>query len=116
MPNLKLSERVANSIDDRQRLLKHLDNVQRSIDRSGAMSAMDQFGQQALDLLTSDKAREAFDLSQEPQEVRDRYGMHPWGQRALMARRLVEAGSSFVTMVMENPMKQGESFPAGSSL
>ncbi|MDG2388854.1 MAG: DUF1501 domain-containing protein [Planctomycetaceae bacterium] len=113
VPNLKLSERVANSIDDRQELLKHLDNVQRSIDGSGAMSAMDQFGQQALDLLTSDKARAAFDLSEEPQEVRDRYGMHPWGQRALMARRLVEAGSSFVTMVMENPMMQGESFPEG---
>ncbi|MBD3672343.1 MAG: DUF1501 domain-containing protein [Planctomycetaceae bacterium] len=113
VPNLQLSERVADSIDDRQRLLKHLDNVQRQIDTSGAMAAMDQYGQQALDLLTSDKARTAFDLSQEPQEVRDRYGMHPWGQRALMARRLVEAGSSFVTMVMENPMKKGEAFPDG---
>jgi uncharacterized protein (DUF1501 family) len=53
--------------------------------------------------MTSTKARDAFDLKQEPQALRDRYGMNAWGQRALLARRLVEAGCSFVTMALENP-------------
>jgi hypothetical protein len=113
VPNLQLTERVSATLDDRQQLLRHLDNVRREIDTTGAMEAMDGFNQRALELLTSDVARNAFDLSQEPQKLRERYGMHPWGQRALMARRLVEAGSTFVTMVMENPMKKGESFPEG---
>jgi uncharacterized protein (DUF1501 family) len=60
----------------------------------------------------SDKARNAFDLSQEESRVRERYGMHAYGQRALMARRLVEAGCSFVTMVMENPLP-GKQLPPG---
>src|SRR6185436_6268521 len=66
---------------------------------------------QALDLLTGARARDAFDLSQEPDELRARYGRHPWGQRALMARRLVERGVSFVTMVMENPIPPGKEMP-----
>ena len=53
--------------------------------------------------LTSDEVRDAFDLTREDQKTRDRYGMHAYGQRALMARRLVEAGSRFVTLVWENP-------------
>jgi ABC-type Na+ transport system ATPase subunit NatA len=71
------------------------------------MLAVDEFNTRAVALLTSDKAREAFDLSREPEAVRERYGIHPWGQRALMARRLVEAGVSFVTMVMENCIPPG---------
>jgi hypothetical protein len=58
-------------------------------------------------MITSDRARKAFDLSDEPESVRNRYGRHCWGQRALMARRLVEAGVSFVTVVMENPYQSG---------
>ena len=54
---------------------------------------------------------EAFDLSREPQSLRERYGMHGWGQRALMARRLVEAGCSFVTVAMENPYISGVKYP-----
>jgi hypothetical protein len=68
---------------------------------------MDKFHRQALELLTSDRAREAFDLSKEPAELKERYGKHAWGYRALLARRLVEAGCSFVTMVMENPYQSG---------
>src|SRR4029453_13403328 len=49
-------------------------------------------------LLTSPKAREAFDLSKEPQKVRERYGMTRFGQCCLLARRLVEAGVRFVTI------------------
>ena len=105
--NLALSQQVSDRLGDRLRLQKGFDNLRAEIDSSGLMSAMDTFNQQAVNLLTSHAAREAFDLTKEPQELRDRYGRHAWGQRALLARRLVEAGSSFVTMVMENPYQSG---------
>jgi hypothetical protein len=66
-------------------------------------------------MLTTDEARRAFDLSLEPRAVRERYGMHRYGQRALLARRLVEAGASFVTMVMENPSPFGGGFPSDAT-
>ena len=53
----------------------------------------------ALSLASSSEVSRAFDLSQEPKEVRDRYGRHTWGQSHLLARRLVEAGVPFVTTV-----------------
>jgi uncharacterized protein (DUF1501 family) len=49
-------------------------------------------------MLVGRRAQEAFDLSKEPDRVRDRYGKHLWCQQALLARRLVEAGSAFVTL------------------
>lgn len=109
--NLSLAPQMAGRLDDRVRLLNGLDNLRRAADCTGTMGAMDEFNQRALSLLTSDKARNAFDLSQEPAALRERYGRHPWGQRALMARRLVEAGASFVTMVMENPIPPGMPSP-----
>jgi len=105
--NLALSAAMENRLEDRIRLLKGFDDIRREIDQSGAMAAMDDFNLRAVELLTSSKARAAFDLSQEPDKLRDRYGRHAWGQRALMARRLVEAGSSFVTIVMENAYVSG---------
>ncbi len=105
--NLALDKRVAGRLDDRVALLRGFDTLRRSIDDTRAMDAMDDFNRRALSLLTSDNARDAFDLSQEPESLRDRYGRHAWGQRALLARRLVEAGCSFVTMVMENPYQSG---------
>ena len=72
---------------------------------------MDAFNDKALTMVTSPQARAAFDLSQESPELRDRYGRHEWGQRALMARRLVEAGASWVTVVMENPYASGIVMP-----
>jgi hypothetical protein len=110
--NLGLSSAVAARLDDRARLLGGFDTLRRSVDTSGAMESMDEFNRRAMEMLTSDRARLAFDLSQEPEAMRDRYGRHAWGQRALLARRLVEAGCSFVTMVMENPCP-GEPFPFG---
>jgi hypothetical protein len=105
--NLALAKEMENRLADRQQLLGGLDKLRREVDASGAMQAIDQFGQRAVDLLTSQKARQAFDLSQEPQHLRERYGNHAWGMRAMMARRLVEAGASFVTMVLENPYVSG---------
>ena len=105
--NLALSSQMEDRLDDRVRLLKGFDRIRKSVDRSRGMESVDEFNRRAIDLLTGDKVRTAFDLSKEDDKLRDRYGRHSWGQRALMARRLVEAGASFVTMVMENPYKSG---------
>lgn len=101
--NLALNKGMEDRLDDRSSLLAGLDNLRRNIDQSGSLGAVDTFNQRAINLLTSAKARDAFDLTKEDPKLREAYGMHPWGQRAIMARRLVEAGVKFVTMVIENP-------------
>lgn len=83
----------------RQTLSQQMDGLRAEIDASGMMSAMDSFSQTAFDIVAGGRAQEAFDLSKEPQKVRDRYGEHDWAKQALLARRLVERGSSFVTMI-----------------
>ena len=105
--NIELSQSLSGRLDDRMLLRSEFDLMRKQIDQSGLMGAMDEFQTKAVDLLTSEKARNAFDLTQEPDELRDRYGRHAWGQRALLSRRLVEAGCSFVTMVMEKPYQSG---------
>lgn len=60
---------------------------------------MEVFNQQGAQLLQTGKAADAFDLTKEPTSVRERYGRHSWGQSHLLARRLVEAGTRFVTTV-----------------
>lgn len=60
---------------------------------------MEIFNQQATQLLQTGKAADAFDLTKEPAAVRERYGRHSWGQSHLLARRLIEAGTRFVTTV-----------------
>ena len=111
--NLSIPAALADKLPDRQSLLKRFDTARRELDTTGSMTAMDAFTRKAVELVTSPKARDAFDLSKEPRQVRDRYGMHRYGQRCLLARRLVEAGCSFVTMVLENPTPPGESMPEG---
>jgi hypothetical protein len=105
--SLFLNKDIADRLSDRRKLLADFDRLRSDVDASGAMEAVDEFSANAFGLMTSERAHQAFDLSQEPQSLRERYGMHAWGQRALLARRLVEAGSSFVTVVMENPNVQG---------
>lgn len=107
VPNVAPIQAQAERIGDRTRLLASLDRIEREIDASRLMESMDKFEQRAVSMLTSGRAKNAFDLSQESDAVRDRYGRHCWGQRALMARRLVEAGVSFVTVIMENPYQSG---------
>jgi hypothetical protein len=63
------------------------------------VTEMDVFADKAVAILQSGRAAEAFDLSREPDAVRERYGRHSWGQSHLLARRLVEAGTRFVTTV-----------------
>lgn len=101
--NLSLAAELRGRLDDRRTLLGAVDKLRREIDSSDLMQSMDKFSREAVSLLTSAKAREAFDLSKECPQLRAKYGRHKWGQRALLARRLVEAGTSFVTMQMQNP-------------
>ncbi len=103
VPNLSLASNLKDRLDDRVNLLKSFDRMRRDTDHSATFDAMDSFNQRAINLLTSERARTAFDLSLEDEATRDRFGRHKWGQRALLARRLVEAGCSFVTMQMQSP-------------
>jgi len=105
--NLSLLPQVKDRLDDRGLLLEAFDGLRRDIDRSRVMESMDKYSREAVSLLTSSKAQKAFDLSEESDALRDKYGRHKWGQRALLARRLVEAGTSFVTMQMQNPSMPG---------
>jgi hypothetical protein len=110
---LDLAPEVAARLGARARLREGFDRARRGLDHHPAVEAMDEFDRRALDLLLSPAARRAFDLSREDPKLRDRYGRHPYGQRALLARRLVEAGCSFVTMVLETPVPPGKPYPPG---
>lgn len=85
-------------IKNRRSLVSEFDRMRNDIDNSGSMESMDTYRQQAVDLLVGRRAQEAFDLSKESPEMRERYGKHLWCQQALLARRLIEAGTSFVTI------------------
>jgi len=69
-----------------------------TLEKSDALDGMDSFYQRAYAMISSDKARAAFDLGQEPDKLRDEYGRNAAGQRMLLARRLVEAGVRFVSL------------------
>lgn len=85
-------------LDDRRALQQRFDQVSGALDRSETVRAMDKFDQQALDFVRGAAARTAFQIDREDIRLRDRYGRTSWGQSALVARRLVEAGSTFVTL------------------
>jgi hypothetical protein len=85
-------------IQDRRSLSRAFDGLRAALDTSGSMDAMDRFGQQAVEMMAGRRIQTAFDLEREPQSVRDRFGRHLWCQQALLARRLVEAGTAFVTI------------------
>jgi hypothetical protein len=100
--NLSLTSGNQGRFDDRLDLLKQFDRPLSGPDRAGSAAAMAAIRGRAVELMTTDTARNAFDLKREPEALRQRYGMHRYGQRALLARRLVEFGASWVTMVLEN--------------
>lgn len=104
--NLTPARGTEDKIADRLALLNQI-NSPLVGERTGSAEAYDTLRGRAVELITQDAARVAFDLSQEPQKLRERYGMHRYGQRALLARRLVEHGASWVTMVLENATPPG---------
>jgi hypothetical protein len=83
-------------LDRRWSLLAQLDQHFRGVDRGGAVESWDRLSQHAFDLVSSGRARAAFDLSKETDRLRERYGLHSWGQTVLLARRLIEAGVRLV--------------------
>lgn len=97
--NMELSQNLSIArLEDRRGLLKQFDRMRRDVDLSGTLDAMDRFERQAYELVAGERARKAFDLSSEDPALRDRYGRNNWGQSTLLARRLVEAGTTFVTV------------------
>jgi hypothetical protein len=82
----------------RRSLLETVDNHFRELEKSDALDSMDAFYQHAYSLISSQEAREAFNLKAEPEALREKYGMNQPGQRMLLARRLVEAGTRFVSL------------------
>ncbi|MCA9065960.1 MAG: DUF1501 domain-containing protein, partial [Planctomycetaceae bacterium] len=97
IPDLALPDDVpVNRLDQRRDLLSQLDQLRM---RAEAMSPAGRFSaqsMQAFDLLSGKSARRAFNIHEEPDAVRDRYGRYRFGQSMLLARRLVEAGVSLV--------------------
>ncbi|MEQ1850050.1 MAG: DUF1501 domain-containing protein [Chthoniobacteraceae bacterium] len=84
--------------DRRRNILQTVDDHFRTLEKSDALTAMDGFYQAAYALVSSPKAREAFNLAAEPKAIREEYGQNEAGQRMLMARRLVESGVRLVSL------------------
>ena len=105
VPNVGLTGEITKRrLNERSELRHKIDRMRRDIDQTGLMRAFDNFDAQALRLLASPEAARAFDLSQEPDKLRDRYGRNRWGQQCLMARRLVEAGVDIVATEFDGPL------------
>jgi hypothetical protein len=83
-------------LEDRRRMLAALDGLKRSEDPKFA--DLDAYHQRAFSMLTGPSVARAFDIDREDPRLRDRYGRHTFGQSALLARRLVEGGTPFVTV------------------
>lgn len=99
VPNLTLPEGLAlRSVGARRALLKRFDTIRRDIDQTGVMEGLDTFKSQALEMVAGNRMRDAFDMAKEDSALRDRYGRHRYGQSALLARRLIEAGARCVNI------------------
>jgi hypothetical protein len=85
-------------LEHRRSLRQHFDTARRQFDLMAESEAIDRFQQDAFSFVSGQAARRAFDVNLEDPHLRDRYGRHSWGQSVLLARRLVEAGSTFVTV------------------
>lgn len=85
-------------LESRTDLMHRFDRLRRDVDSSGMIDAMDRFDRDAYEMVAGENARRAFDMSTEDPRMRDRYGRHSWAQSMLLARRLVEAGTTFVTV------------------
>ena len=86
-------------IDRREKLLAKVDSTFRAVEsKSDVLSGLDEFSEQAYNMISSKRAREAFDVAREDQKVAKRFGDGEMNQSALLAVRLVEAGARFVTL------------------
>jgi hypothetical protein len=97
--NLRLTSRVDMArFNDRRGLREGLDKLRRQHDIEGVAEGYDRFYHDAFDIVTSEDCRKAFDLNKEEPRLRDRYGRDTFGQSALLARRLIESGVTFVAV------------------
>lgn len=109
--NIGIDQSMSSRLDDRVTLLNGFDRLRRQLESNATLRSYDVINNRAIEMLTSNHVREAFDIAQEPDALRDRFGRHGWGQRAILARRLVERGVPWVTVVMENPYQSGIKMP-----
>lgn len=97
--NLQLTTGLTlEQLRDRRGLRQTFDQMSRDLDSRGVAASMDQFDRAAFELLNGNAAKDAFDLSKEDARLRDAYGRTRLGQSCLMARRLVEAGVTYITI------------------
>lgn len=92
-----IGELSQDRLEGRLNLTKQLDRVRRDVDNRGTFDGMDRMNQQALDILLSGRTRDALDVTKEDPKIREQYGPG-WGEQALMARRLIEAGVRYVSL------------------
>jgi len=94
LPGGMTVDRLANRRD----LNQQLDRINKTVERGTLFEAMDKFDRDAFEFVSGARARKAFDINSEDPKLRDLYGRSNWGQSTMLARRLVEAGSTFVTV------------------
>ena len=113
LPELSLPANLSLArLDSRRELQKLIDRQSRLLDYSAEARGLDAHYEKALSMLQSTRVREAFDLSKEPAELRDKYGRHTYGQSLVLARRLVEAGVRFINVYF-SPSIGGQSTSEG---
>jgi hypothetical protein len=109
--DLRLTPRVdLDRFRNRRELLRGIDKLRRDVDVQGTALGLDQFYRDAFEIVTSPECRNAFEVQKEDPRLRDRYGRNSWGQSALLARRLVEAGATYVTVNMGGWDTHGNNF------
>ena len=86
------------SIERRRTLLQAVDSLARQVEGNDQIATYDEFQKRASEMILSPQARTAFDIEQEPADLRDSYGRNMFGQSCLLARRLVESGVTFTTI------------------
>lgn len=99
VPNLSLPEGLTpKHIAARRGLLQSFDKYRGAVDKSGVLTGLEVFKDQALEMVSGDQMRTAFDVNRESQVTRELYGRHRYGQSALLARRLIQAGARCVNI------------------
>jgi hypothetical protein len=99
LPELSLPAGLSlERLENRREIQRLIDGQAELLDFSARARGIDATYAKALSMLTSPRVRQAFDLSSEPEAVRERYGRTTYGQSCLLARRLVEAGARFVNV------------------
>ncbi|MEX0586681.1 MAG: DUF1501 domain-containing protein, partial [Pirellulales bacterium] len=114
LPELSLPANLSpERLDRRREIQKIVDRQARLLDASATARGIDAYYERALAMLRSTRVRDAFDLTREPDRVRDAYGRTTYGQSCLLARRLVEAGVKFVSVYFAASIGGGSDLTGG---